>query len=67
MGGATSVMPVISRARSVSKRLIPLNGLITSIGRHVVIGRIMLYMHSTTLTRAARLVQVLQDLFQVLS
>ena len=37
MGGATSVMRVI-RARSVSKRLIPLTGLIPSIGRYAVIG-----------------------------
>jgi len=39
MGGATSMMPVVrERARSVSKRLIPLSGLIPLTGRYAAIG-----------------------------
>jgi len=48
---------------SVSKRLIPLTGLIPSTGRYAVIGcklqghRIILYTHNPTLTRATRFAQ----------
>jgi len=68
MGGATS-NACHSRTRSVSKRLIP------SIRRYAVIGCglqvasscIILYAHNTMLMRAARLVQVVREFFQVLS
>jgi len=71
-GGAMSVMPVI-RGDTFSQQATAITQWAdTIIGRYAVIGcklqvLTILYTRSTMLMRAARLVQVLQDLLQVLS
>jgi len=72
MGGATSVMPVIrdsfsQQAAGTTQWADTIDWTVHCDWLQVASSRVILYTHSTMLMRAARLVQVLQDLLQVLS
>jgi len=72
MGGATSVMPVIrdvfsQQAADTTQWAHTMDWTVRCYWLQVASSRIILYTHNTMLMMAARLVQVLPDLLQVLS
>jgi len=72
MGGATSVVPVIrdafsQQAADTTQWADTIDWMVRCDWLQVAGSRILLYTDNTMLMRAARLVQVLQDLLQVLS